>query len=217
MLYTILACPWNAPLNEMHRNPLFLSMHCDTKTSKIYRFAPGSNVQVSIDCDSFKRFTDAQRKFLRRGLQLTLFTINEFNLVITFQYVEHKRGLVELEYKGHNHSTWAISEFPVPGRDKYTIGIYSKTFNACYGPAIVSILSHEVDHILGMRHHHPHPGEPVSVWHGGNDAKSIMGVFVHPADLYFRGKDVAWLRKFYSEPEGGFIGGKSIQNVNVPT
>lgn len=80
----------------------------------------------------------------------------------------------------------------------------------------MGILSHELAHLLGMRHHDPHPTEPPSIWFGGADAESVMGGFVHPADLRFYERDVLWVRKFYNMRAGETIDGKTIRDVPVP-
>lgn len=198
-----------------------IRLHCEN--SIIYRFTPRSIIKVSIDWSSFKKLGsssglfDAQRDFLQSGLRTTLCTINNFHLGITFQFVDEEQGFIELKYGGNKGSqAWAMTEFPDPDQERYTIKIYAATFEAQYGPAILGILSHEFAHLLGMRHHRPHNGEPTSVRYGDRDPDSIMGDFTHPAELRFHSKDVWWLRMFYKEVSGGIICSKTIVNVPVP-
>ncbi|CAN8095394.1 unnamed protein product [Discula destructiva] len=198
--------------------------------NSIYRFAPGSNITVSIDWASFKdlRLTDDQRHSLLCGLQSVLATINTWNLGdLKFRYVAPlQEGVVQLRYGGNatrtlrdgsTVTTWASTQFPHPWKQRYTVYVYAATFDPQFFTVLVNILSHEFAHLLGMRHYPVPPGEVLDmVEYGTMDKKSIMGVFCHPGDLYFRPLDVYWLQELYATPEGHQIGGKRLEDVRLP-
>lgn len=118
--------------------------------------------------------------------------------------------------------TWADTQFPRPDQQnqQYTINIYSATFEAQYLAVITSILSHGFAHLLSMRHHPAVPayrneGNRVLFPADCTDTISIMGQFTHPGNLFFRERDIEYLRMFFSMKQGDKIGDKVIKDVAV--
>lgn len=215
----------------LQHNAEKIALHL-THLKWVYRFAPGSTITVSIDKDDFMSrgcLSNAQYNSLHDNLRGIISTLNALHFGIQFQYIEagiDGRGLIQLQYggdatetlpDGSTITTWASSQFPERGVTAYTVYVYAATFESRYLPAIVSILSHEFAHLLGMRHYPAPASEPSWAPYGDMDEQSIMGGFNHPGDLFFHPLDVFWLTKLYAMKEGERIpGGMEIADVKVP-
>lgn len=200
----------------------------------IYRFRPGSFITISVDENSFGQHTVNKGLHLRQGLELTLSTLNHLNIGITFYCIPaevKQRRFVEVRYGGDATSVWpdgststiwADTQVPQPDRrHQYTINIYSATLEPEYFPVTTNILQHEVAHLLSMRHHPAVPAYrreagQVLFPAGDNETESIMGAFAHPGDLFFRSRDIKYLKNFFKMKAGDKIDGKAIVDVAVP-
>ncbi|KAJ4420510.1 hypothetical protein N0V82_004283 [Gnomoniopsis sp. IMI 355080] len=188
---------------------------------RICKFANGSIITVSVEEKTLSHLKVKERQHLQHSLDHTLSVINSFELGIEFRYItaeSKQRGIVKLRYRDNASDWFADTQFPQPGVHKYTVNLYSTTFTPRYLPVITNILQHEFSHLLSLRHHPAIPrysredGQIVFPA-GDNATESIMGWWAHPGDLYFRHRDIEYLKKFYQMRPGEKIGDKTIVDV----
>lgn len=189
----------------------------------IYRFRPDSTITISINWESFRdlKLTRYQKTEFRNHLERATNKIRSLHLGIQFHLVPEKelgqfqRGVIDVRYGGDGrlpHSAkigWAKSEFPEPRKDRYTLEVFSTTFDPGYCDFIYNIMLHELAHFMIMRHH---PWVQNTDWKNetlrllypkpDSNTKSIMGDWNELKDLEFSETDISECRDFYNSKAG---------------
>lgn len=135
----------------------------ELENGAVQRFPPGTIINFGMDLAIFTQvgISDSVILLIKQGIIGALRKINVANLGITFAYESYSRAnvfnirydkdfrdIVEAFFPGDSHQDWALRISPV------TIS---------YLNSIENIFSHELIHILGMRH-----------WNAGFDEREVQ-------------------------------------------
>ncbi|KAI0384111.1 hypothetical protein F5Y04DRAFT_248998 [Hypomontagnella monticulosa] len=185
----------------------------------IFRWESDSPVSCCVDRQSFLHGGRPKEdvEHVETCLVKVIKKLNSLRLPFKFEYIEAgDPGAFTLVYQPNcwdpRHGVFLASSF-FPGAElgDRKITLYKDAFKTNFRSSIYNILSHEFAHTLGMRHwnavraevQYPSVYYPVRPEEYHSD--SIMGPFDHPRERRFTKKDSAWLRRFYSKPDGSQI------------
>ncbi|KAK4066161.1 uncharacterized protein Triagg1_8229 [Trichoderma aggressivum f. europaeum] len=137
------------------------------------------------------------------------------NIGVTFKQVgRNDPATFAVTYEKGDPAVYARSFFPNEARRKLTVYEYT-TLQAA--ECLAGILSHELGHILGLRHEFAHARENgigmQSFLVGSENPQSVMNYFDDPNDFRVQEQDLEELKRFYEDDRVEY-GGLLIRDID---
>ncbi|UKZ75968.1 hypothetical protein TrVFT333_003664 [Trichoderma virens FT-333] len=123
------------------------------------------------------------------------------------QVKRHERATFAIMYDdSQGDDVYAYSFFPMTSRGKLLVCPLS--FSDGNSKHLANILTHEIGHILGLRHEFAHVKEAKnpSVLFGSEDPRSVMNYYPNPSDLQVSQYDLEGLRMVYAYDQPMYMG-----------
>lgn len=195
-----------APLNLIgHADPLALQVGY---YGDIPRWKPGSVIQFATYASGYPGAGDSA--FAANHLIRAANEWNARSIGVTFRPVANlEDACFVLGYGGDKGDNIAQAYFP-NGNDLNNVIVYKKGFAPEWRDHLWEVFTHELGHVLGLRHEFAVQREGGAVYWGPMDEYSVMNYRNEPPKI--TNLDVEGTRKFYQIVTPASIGGMAIKD-----
>ncbi|OTA79526.1 hypothetical protein M434DRAFT_38301 [Hypoxylon sp. CO27-5] len=167
----------------------------------IYRWTPQSTITYNVN----KFFPKSKLAHAMKCLNEAAVEWNKANIGVQFKRVpDNTPAVFQLAYATGNRGWLACAFFPNAKLEDRQLYICERAFEQLYSPWMANIFSHELGHILGLRHDFAPEREkhyPCVVW-GSRNLSSVMNYFDHDmSQMRLQETDHDELRQFYDYRE----------------
>lgn len=175
---------------------------------EIPRWKPGSVINYAVYANGFPSAGDAQHA--AEQLCRAANEWNSRNIGVTFEWVAKlEDACFVLSYGGTNGSLLAVAFFP-NGNDLNNVQVFQGAFTTAWRPHMWEVFTHELGHVLGLRHEFAVEKEGGAVQWGPKDEYSVMNYRAEPPKI--TAHDENCTKEFYKVPTGSWIGGMQVKD-----
>ncbi|KAL9618292.1 MAG: hypothetical protein Q9160_007003 [Pyrenula sp. 1 TL-2023] len=169
--------------------------------SEISRWKPGSVIRWTAWRMGYKSQNDADYAAAQLGLAAEKW--NEAKVGVRFEFVALAKDANFVICHGGEKGTVLASAYFPNGKDLNYVFVYSFAFDPDWKPNLWKVLTHELGHVLGLRHEFAmDPGrmfEGNAVLLGKRNPLSVMNYRTEPPEI--QPSDIASTKEFYQLPE----------------
>lgn len=194
------------PVNlEGRADPLALQVGFN---GDIPRWRPGSVLNYATYANGYPN--PGQAQYAAEQLCRAANEWNSKNIGVTFRWVANlEDACFVLSYGGNYGNTLAMAFFP-NGNDLNNVTVFEKAFSQEWEPHMWEVFTHELGHVLGLRHEFAVEKEGGAVQWGPKDEYSVMNYRPEPPKI--TAHDINGTRQFYQAPTGSLIGSMQVKD-----